>query len=48
MHNSFIYDDDIELMDIHQNNRLTGDECFPVHVDHFEWKETCRNILKKV
>jgi hypothetical protein len=40
-------DDDIELMDILQNNRLTSDECFPVHVEHFEWKETCKNILKK-
>lgn len=40
-------DDDIELMDILQNNKFTGDECFPVHVEHFEWKETCRNILNK-
>ena len=40
-------DDDIELMDILENNRHTGDKCHPVHVDHFEWKETCQNILKK-
>ena len=36
-------DDDIELMDILE----TKDACRPIHVDHFEWKETCRNILKK-
>ena len=36
-------DDDIELMDILE----TKDNCRPIHVDHFEWKETCRNILKK-
>jgi NADH pyrophosphatase NudC (nudix superfamily) len=40
-------DDDIELMDIHENNKFTGYKCFPVHVDHFEWKETCKDILKK-
>ena len=40
-------DDDIELMDILDNNRYTGDNCFPVNVEHFEWKETCQNILKK-
>jgi len=40
-------DDDIELMDILDNNRYTGDNCFPVHVEHFEWKENCQNILKK-
>ena len=42
-----IDDDDIELMDILDNNRYTGDNCFPVNVEHFEWKETCQNILKK-
>lgn len=36
-------DDDIELMDILE----TKDGCRPIHVDHFEWKETCKNILKK-
>jgi hypothetical protein len=40
-------DDDIELMDILDNNRYTGDNCFPVHVEHFEWIENCQNILKK-
>jgi len=35
-------DDDIELMDILESR----DKCRPIHVDHFEWKETCRNILK--
>ena len=40
-------DDDIELMDILERNRYSGDKCFPVHVDHFEWKENCRNILNK-
>ena len=41
-----LYDDDIELMDILENNKFTDDECFPVHVEHFEWKETCKEILK--
>lgn len=36
-------DDDIELMDILE----TKDICRPIHVDHFEWKETCRNIIQK-
>lgn len=36
-------DDDIELMDILESK----DGCRPIHVDHFEWKESCRNILKK-
>ena len=36
-------DDDIELMDILE----TKDNCKPIHVDHFEWKETCRNIIQK-
>lgn len=36
-------DDDIELMDILE----MGDFCRPVHVDHFEWKETCKEILRK-
>lgn len=36
-------DDDIELMEILESK----DSCRPIHVDHFEWKETCRNILKK-
>lgn len=40
-------DDDIELMDIFENNKFDQNKCFPVHVDHFEWKETCQNILKK-
>lgn len=35
-------DDEIELMEILQS----GDKCFAVNVDHFEWKETCINILK--
>ncbi len=42
-----IDDDDIELMDILENNKSTSDKCFPVNVEHFEWKETCRDILKK-
>ncbi len=36
-------DDDIELMDILE----TRDICRPLHVDHFDWKENCRNILSK-
>jgi hypothetical protein len=36
-------DDDIELMDIFESK----DRCRAIHVDHFEWKETCQNILKK-
>ena len=36
-------DDDIELMDILE----LKDVCRPIHVDHFEWKESCRNILNK-
>jgi hypothetical protein len=36
-------DDDIELMDILESK----DSCRAIHVDHFEWKETCQNILKK-
>jgi hypothetical protein len=36
-------DDDIELMDILE----TKDSCRAIHVDHFEWKETCRDILNK-
>ena len=36
-------DDDIELMDIFESK----DSCRAIHVDHFEWKETCQNILKK-
>jgi hypothetical protein len=40
-------DDDIELMDIFESNKFDQGKCFPVHVDHFEWKETCQNILKK-
>ena len=35
-------DDGIELMDILES----GNKCFPVNVDHFEWKETCINKLK--
>ncbi len=35
-------DDDIELMDILESK----DSCRPIHVDHFEWKETCKSILK--
>ena len=35
-------DDPIELMDILESR----DKCFPVNVDHFEWKETCINKLK--
>jgi len=40
-------DDDIELMDILENNKFASNKCFPVNVEHFEWKETCQNILKK-
>jgi hypothetical protein len=40
-------DDDIELMDIFESNKFDQGKCFPVHVDHFEWKETCQNILNK-
>jgi hypothetical protein len=40
-------DDDIELMDIFESNKFDQSKCFPVHVEHFEWKETCRNILNK-
>lgn len=36
-------DDEIELMDILESR----DKCFPVNVDHFEWKETCQEILNK-
>jgi hypothetical protein len=36
-------DDDIELMDIFESK----DSCRAIHVDHFEWKETCQNILNK-
>ena len=39
-------DDDIELMDILENNKFTSDKCFPVNVGHFEWEESCRDILK--
>jgi hypothetical protein len=35
-------DDDIELMDILESK----DSCRAIHVDHFEWKETCKSILK--
>ena len=38
-----IDDDDIELMDIFESK----DSCRAIHVDHFEWKETCQDILKK-
>lgn len=38
----FHLDDDVdELIDILES----GDKCLPVNVDHFEWKETCQNIL---
>jgi hypothetical protein len=40
-------DDDIELMDILESNRSTEVKCFPVNVEHFEWKETCKEILRK-
>jgi len=36
-------DDDIELMEILDSK----DKCRAIHVDHFEWKETCKNILSK-
>jgi hypothetical protein len=36
-------DDDIELMDIFESKN----SCRAIHVDHFEWKETCQDILKK-
>ena len=35
-------DDDIELMNILRS----GDNCKPVNVEHFEWLETCKSILK--
>jgi hypothetical protein len=39
---TFHLDDDyIELLDILES----GDKCLPVNVDHFEWEETCLNIL---
>jgi hypothetical protein len=39
---TFHLDDDyIELLDILES----GDKCLPVNVDHFEWKDTCLNIL---
>jgi hypothetical protein len=40
-------DDDIELMDILESNRSNEVKCFPVNVEHFEWKETCKEILRK-
>ena len=40
-------DDDIELMDILESNRSAEVKCFPVNVEHFEWKETCKEILRK-
>jgi len=36
-------DDDFELMDIFESK----DKCRAIHVHHFEWKETCENILQK-
>ena len=40
----FHIDDDVdELMAILKSK----DGCRTVNVDHFEWKETCENILKK-
>jgi len=36
-------DDDFELMDIFESK----DKCRAIHVHHFEWKETCKNILQK-
>jgi hypothetical protein len=36
-------DDDFELMDIFESK----DKCRAIHVNHFEWKETCKNILQK-
>jgi hypothetical protein len=40
-------DDAIELMDILESNQSTEIKCFPVNVEHFEWKETCKEILQK-
>jgi predicted nucleotide-binding protein (sugar kinase/HSP70/actin superfamily) len=43
--NGFLFhldDDSDELMDIISSE----DPCKPVNVDHFEWLETCREILK--
>jgi len=40
-------DDDIELMDILESNRSNEVKCFPVNVEHFGWKETCKEILRK-
>jgi hypothetical protein len=37
-----IDDDPDELMYIIES----GDPCRPVNVDHFEWKETCNNLLR--
>lgn len=36
-------DDDWELMKILESK----DSCCPLHVDHFEWRESCREILNK-
>jgi len=36
-------DDVIELMDIIDSN----DECKPLSVDHFEWKENCIELIYK-
>ena len=40
-------DDVIELMDILESNRSNEIKCFPVNVEHFEWEETCKEILRK-
>jgi hypothetical protein len=36
-------DDEFELMSILESS----ESCKPVNVNHFEWKETCIDILKK-
>lgn len=45
--NNFIFhldDDTDELMVIMEN----GDSCKPVNVEHFEWRESCEDILKNL
>jgi hypothetical protein len=40
----FHIDDDVDELMAILNSK---DSCKTVNVDHFEWKETCENILKK-
>ena len=46
-HNNFIFhldDDTDELMAIMED----GNSCKPVNVEHFEWRESCEDILKNL